>query len=976
MASLGRIDDIVADKAQLQLDQLVDKLNASNQALLNNINSASILNSTIAGAKSLPELTKEIDKQQIALQKLVQQQNRTSITAIQLDKAQRSQAESIRKQGEAQERAADKAAKAVSPYNQLATALKKAEENALNVGAAFGKNSPEFAKAIFDVNRLRKASEDIEGPVGRFANNTDRYAKGITKAFSQAFNGIRLVANILPGLGLSGAFFLIFEGLKFVTQQIGLFNNSIDRSAELLKDFNEVNKATSTEFGKQSTNLRLLYSAAIDVNNSMESRLRAARALQDQFPQTFANATAEKIITGQLSTQYNNLTDSLIDQAKARAALDKISQLATKIQEEEFNKLKVENTLRNELKRTREATAGNTEIAKANAEEFQILGQTLDVVQATAAATQGLTDISEAGAKIRARESLRASDSNIKAYEREISFFERFAGGRDKLADSLTQGQSPTASTFQKDRLSAINSLIEAERKRNELVQTDDRSSYEQRIKSAEQFETESKRLIDQRVKIQLDATGLTEQGRTAIVRNGNNERTQVEIDALKQTQKVQSDINKAYDEAYKQRIKALTDSEKAQVLSIQNASNEKLQVIDADINGQKQLLAKQLQDGLISSTEYNTDLFGIEQSAAARRVEVQIAAIKQVIDAQAVALATGIGSAEDLQKSTESLTKLQNDAEQLKLKVVLDSVKQREQAIRDLHKLEADLAYQSLDLIVAITKANTDKQNEQLDEQASAIDKQAERDKKNVDNSLLTAEQKADAEALIDAQATSQKEAIAEKQKQIAKDQADYEKAISLLKIGVKTGETIFDLTATAAQATAQGALLLSNPLTAGFAPIAFAAAAAIGAQIPFIIASGIAQAAAVALVPGFWKGTDNAPGGAAWVGERGTELLIDPQGRTALTPNGPTLTYLQPGTQVFTHEKTMNMLSRPEKLQATGNTFDFNQWNRIQSQHTSQIVKAVGQKSPTTLITKGGWKTTQGKINARTQYENRYFK
>jgi len=1084
MASLGRIDDIVADKAQLQLDQLVDKLNASNQALLNNINSAAQLNAIVGNSGSLKELNTNIEKQAKALVNVSAATDKARLSEIQLQKArekafddyekklakqqseitkaaqntekvrERERASSLKtqqqrekeaaraealakKQAEAQEKLNKKIAEAELPYNKLKKALADAEKEAANIGATFGAASPEFASAAKNVQEVRKQVNAIEQPLGKFQRNVGNYAQ-------TAFNGIKTIANILPGLGLSGAFLAIFTGFQQLYELFAV--KGFNATAAL----NELNKKSNDIYAEQATNVKLLYAEVRNGNLSQERTAEIIKELNTVSPKYFGNIKNQQDLIKQLPADYARYNEALLLNSRIEAAKSLITdeykkqleaqrkQISANTREQELQGKattdfgKTINSLYNiasggfnlsiiDAKQIKDATNEISRSQKAinfltgdllkNQQLLQknggsILGGDKELLsnESKAAIEQQKvlltrqTDFNRSIADdtkrsyasrriaekafyedqqqlIKLNETQQLMDTKLTSTERSNIVYKTTS---DLLNAEREYNKSikELNSNASKDRSAAIDSDLEKRKEAARRVFDNENINAKTRFEAVGVFERTSRRLINNSYELQIQDAGDNADKVKKLNSDREKEITSIAIESREVREKIQLDINKKYEELYKQRIKSLTDSEKAQVLAIQNSSNEKLQVIDSEINEQKQALAKQLQDGLITSTDYNTKLFGIEQSAAAKRVEVQIAAIKQVIDAQAVALATGIGSAEDLQKSTEALTKLQNDAEQLKLKVVLDSVKQREQAIRDLHKLEADLAYQSLDLIVAITKASSEKQNEQLDEQASAIDKQAERDKKNVDNSLLTAEQKADAEALIDAQATSQKEAIAGKQKQIAKDQADYEKAISLLKIGVKTGETVFDLTATAAQATAQGALLLANPLTAAYAPIAFAAAAAIGAQIPFVIASGIAQAAAVALVPGFWKGTDNAPGGAAWVGERGTELLIDPQGRTALTPNGPTLTYLQPGTQVFTHEKTLNMLRRPEKLQASGGSFDFNQWSRMQAQHTSQIVKAVGQKSPTTVITKGGWRKTQGQNIARSQYENRYFK
>jgi TP901 family phage tail tape measure protein len=83
---------------------------------------------------------------------------------------------------------------------------------------------------------------------------------------------------------------------------------------------------------------------------------------------------------------------------------------------------------------------------------------------------------------------------------------------------------------------------------------------------------------------------------------------------------------------------------------------------------------------------------------------------------------------------------------------------------------------------------------------------------------------------------------------------------------------------------------------------------------QIATVIAMGAIQAGIVASrpLPEFYKGTDNAPEGHAWVGERGRELVKDGKtGKVALTPDKPTIAYLTKGSVVVPHEKTERILA-----------------------------------------------------------------
>jgi hypothetical protein len=89
----------------------------------------------------------------------------------------------------------------------------------------------------------------------------------------------------------------------------------------------------------------------------------------------------------------------------------------------------------------------------------------------------------------------------------------------------------------------------------------------------------------------------------------------------------------------------------------------------------------------------------------------------------------------------------------------------------------------------------------------------------------------------------------------------------------------------------------------------------------LPFIaltIGQGLLQAALIASrpIPQFKKGTKNAPKGLAVTGEEGFEF-IERRGQLYKSGDGPTLTMLEGGEKIFTHDESKRMLERSMKAQ-----------------------------------------------------------
>lgn len=58
---------------------------------------------------------------------------------------------------------------------------------------------------------------------------------------------------------------------------------------------------------------------------------------------------------------------------------------------------------------------------------------------------------------------------------------------------------------------------------------------------------------------------------------------------------------------------------------------------------------------------------------------------------------------------------------------------------------------------------------------------------------------------------------------------------------------------------------------------------------------------------LPAFWKGTKSAPGGLVHLGEKGFEQVVQPDGKSWLTPNEDTIMEVPRGSEIKTHEETL---------------------------------------------------------------------
>ena len=157
--------------------------------------------------------------------------------------------------------------------------------------------------------------------------------------------------------------------------------------------------------------------------------------------------------------------------------------------------------------------------------------------------------------------------------------------------------------------------------------------------------------------------------------------------------------------------------------------------------------------------------------------------------------------------------------------------------------------------------------------------------------------------------QATKEKELMKlQAQKNAQQKIIDRERAIEQRKSAQR--QKVIDI----AQAIANTALAVGHALSDKSVPYYLAVANAISAGI-----AGGAQVANIVAtpLPQFAKGTENSPEGYAIVGEKGTELVTDPSGKSWLTPAKDTITYLKKGSKVTTNEKLMEMVKNSAYVQ-----------------------------------------------------------
>ena len=138
---------------------------------------------------------------------------------------------------------------------------------------------------------------------------------------------------ITTGIGIAiAALTTVIEKLTAATE------TAADKEAQLAEELKEFKKElrnigelAAAEAQKEVAAIDKLVAVAKDETKSRADRAAAIRELQDKYPAYFSNIDAERIKINDLTTDYDNLRNAIIQSARAKAAQQKIEENTGKL---------------------------------------------------------------------------------------------------------------------------------------------------------------------------------------------------------------------------------------------------------------------------------------------------------------------------------------------------------------------------------------------------------------------------------------------------------------------------------------------------------------------------------------------------------------------------------------------------------------------------------------------------------------------
>ena len=193
--------------------------------------------------------------------------------------------------------------------------LREMPNAAMSMNTFFLAISNNIPMLVDEINRLREAN--------KAAAAEGRAGVSIWKALSGAFFSWNTAISVgVTLLTVYGGEIVKWIGNLFnAKKQVGILADEVNRYNSAMV---EARKRAGEEIGQ----LRVLYSQVSNVNLSMEARLSAVKKLQTEYPAYFKNLTKEQILAGNASAAYRQLTNDIMAAARARAAQERIDELA------------------------------------------------------------------------------------------------------------------------------------------------------------------------------------------------------------------------------------------------------------------------------------------------------------------------------------------------------------------------------------------------------------------------------------------------------------------------------------------------------------------------------------------------------------------------------------------------------------------------------------------------------------------------
>lgn len=826
-------------------------------------------------------------------------------------------------------------------YDKLQAEYQQAKIAAQNLGAQMGVTSKEYLEASAAAMTYNNQLKAIDAGIGNFQRNVGNYASGFVNVNQvlrevpnfaiSATTGIQALSNNLPmmvdeiknfvrqGNGFKDVMAMIGKSIFSLGGAAVLVTTILTALPGILRDMGKEAKQAEEEMRtffegvtKEQTSLKILFEVAKDVNQELQVRNQAVKDLRDQYGNYLKNLSDEEILAGKTAGAYTALAEAILKSAKAKAASDQI----TKLQAE--NLMDEEKSIKLAAKAEKDAADARLEIARRQGMSLTQRERLAPVSSPTMIFDAAGLEASKIAKSISDRNAQMARLMQT-VMQNQVAPF--------KTDDTKTK----KAKVDEPEYFNEVNRLrvLDLERQNVYLkeIRDNEENDYTLRLQAAGKFAQNEQAILDVQV--------LDEKAKNAFnlknKKDAKNEEASIEAQYRLDQAKAEVEYRQLLQTMFEKQMKARAEAakkaeeddrdakekaiaaaeEELQTIVLKNQELENLAMMDAaqrftdgriktyeDYEKEKTKIAlKYLKERIsaeITATEALLDISGLEKDVRAKYA-TQLAALKKQLAEAGIKLeAKGVKDAEaDDRKRFQNLEKF---------------LRELDQGVRFIT--------QSINEIASIGFANT---QARLEEERTAIEKNAALELERINSSTLSERQKADQITILEANKQAQLEANDRKRRKLDQEKARFDRLNSITNIISGTALAVVKALPNVVLAALVGAL--------GAAQLA---------------------AAIAAPIPKYKHGTGFHKGGLAVVGDGGkSERVILPSGEQFDTPSTSTLVNLPRGAKVLPDAEMAGRLmikNMPRKVQAKSNTED----RELMVWQTREITKAMAKNKP----------------------------
>jgi hypothetical protein len=309
----GSIDEIIGQEAIKQIDDATAKMGALLTTFKESVTAVNLMNDALnkagsGGSGGLKSNTTAINEQEKALKALIKANEDAGKEYIQLQQLTKQQTAANRL--DAQSANASKGS-----YNELQANMQLLIAKYKSLSAEM--RSGAIGKGLqADIANANKSLKDLDAGLGNMQRNVGNYGS----ALSKVWGGIRQLAYILPGIGIAGIFNLAGDAALALADKMDLFKKKVDDLGDALVKGQKDSTA-------EVVSLDHLYNKTQDVTQSVKDRKAAVDKLQELYPNYFKNVKDEDFLNGKAKKSYDDLKDSIIATAKAKAIEGRMTEI-------------------------------------------------------------------------------------------------------------------------------------------------------------------------------------------------------------------------------------------------------------------------------------------------------------------------------------------------------------------------------------------------------------------------------------------------------------------------------------------------------------------------------------------------------------------------------------------------------------------------------------------------------------------------